>query len=131
MYKFFGYVNEVYSHNKSRHYDLALDKFWVNQCGWLRLCTTFVIGMNITNGWKPFSYGVNRYHYEKLIDIRELSERLALDFFNNTFQMMLGPRKRTYITLISSIKERQFLISVHLVFPVLILLPQRSALFPT
>ena len=32
-------VNEVDSHNKSRQSDLALEKQWVTQCGWLRLCT--------------------------------------------------------------------------------------------
>ena len=29
--------------------------------------------------WKLFCYGVKRDHYEKLIGIRELSERLAQD----------------------------------------------------
>ena len=32
-----------------------------------------------------FHYGVKRDHYEKLIGIRELSERLSQDFFNNNF----------------------------------------------
>ena len=31
-------VNEVDSHNKSRQSDLALEKWWVTQCGWMRLC---------------------------------------------------------------------------------------------
>ena len=43
------------------------------------------MGMNITNFWKLFCYGVNRDHYEKLIGIREFSERLAEDCFNNKF----------------------------------------------
>ena len=42
-------VNEVDSHNKSRQSDLALEKWWVTQCGWLRLCTTVAMGMNITD----------------------------------------------------------------------------------
>ena len=41
--------------------------------------------MNINNGRKLFRYGFNRYHYEKLIGIREFSEQLAQDCFNNTF----------------------------------------------
>ena len=41
--------------------------------------------MTITNCWKLFSYGVKRDHYDKLIGIRELSERLAQDCFNNIF----------------------------------------------
>ena len=31
--KFFGSVNEVGSHNKSHQLYLALEKFWVTQCG--------------------------------------------------------------------------------------------------
>ena len=31
MYKFFGYVNEVDSHNRSRQSDLTLDKIWVTR----------------------------------------------------------------------------------------------------
>ena len=33
MSKCFSAVNEVDSHKNSRQYDLALDKFWVTQCG--------------------------------------------------------------------------------------------------
>ena len=74
-------VNEVDSHNKSRQSDLALEKWWVTQCVWLRLCTTVAMGMTITNCWKLFRYGVKREHYDKLIGIREFSERLAQDCF--------------------------------------------------
>ena len=63
-------VNEVDSHNKLRQYDLALEKCWVTQCGWLWICTTVAMGMNITNCWKLFRYGVKRNHYDKLIGIR-------------------------------------------------------------
>ena len=41
--------------------------------------------MNINNCWKLFCCGVKIDHYEKLISIREFSERLAQDFFNNNF----------------------------------------------
>ena len=51
MYKFFGSVNEVDYHNKSRHSDLAVEKLWVTQCGWMRLCTTVAMVMNINNFW--------------------------------------------------------------------------------
>ena len=85
MYKLFGSVNEVDSHNKSRQSDLVLDKFWVTQCGWLRSCTTVYIEITITNGCKLFHYGVKIYNYEKSIGIRELYERLTLDCFNNPF----------------------------------------------
>ena len=41
--------------------------------------------MAVTNWWELFPYGVKRYHYDKLICIIEFSERLAVDFLNNTF----------------------------------------------
>ena len=85
MSNFFSAVNEVDSHNKSRQYYLALEKWWVTQCGWLRLCTTVAMGTNITNCWKLFCYGVKRDNYNKLIGIREFSERLAQYCFNNKF----------------------------------------------
>ena len=40
-------VNEVDSHKKSRQSDLALEKWWVTQCGWMRLCTTVSMGITI------------------------------------------------------------------------------------
>ena len=53
---------------------------------WLApVCTTVAMGMTITNSWKLFRYGVKREHYDKLIDIREFSEQLAQDCFNNKF----------------------------------------------
>ena len=85
MSNFFGSVNEVESHKKSRNSDSELEKFWVTQCGWLLLCTTVDMVINITNLWKLFHYGFNRDHCEKLIGIRELSERLDLDFFKYIF----------------------------------------------
>ena len=53
-------VNEVESHNKSRQSDLALEKWWVTQFVWLRLCTTVSMGINITDFWKLFRCGVKR-----------------------------------------------------------------------
>ena len=74
IYKLFGAVNKVEYHKKSRQDDLALEKFWVTNCGWIQLRKIFAMGMNITNIWKLFHYGVKRDHYEKLIGIRELLE---------------------------------------------------------
>ena len=128
---FFSAVNEVESHNKSRQSYLALDKWWVNQCDRLRLCTTFAMVMTITNCWKLFRYGVKRDHYEKLISIIELSERLAQYFFNNTFHMIEGPQQITYLPLMSLMMEIQFLLAVQFSFLVVFLPPQLSALFPT
>ena len=41
--------------------------------------------INMNNFWKIFCYGVKRDHHDKLIAIRELTERLDLDCFNITF----------------------------------------------
>ena len=46
--------------------------------------------INITNLWKLFHYGVKIYHYDKLIGIIYLLERLALDCFNNIFSTDTG-----------------------------------------
>ena len=47
MSKFVGSFNEVDSHNKSWQSDLALEKFYMMQYGWIRLCTTVSMGMTI------------------------------------------------------------------------------------
>ena len=131
LYKLFGSVNEIESHNKSMKSDLVLGYFWVTQCGWLQLCTEFSIVITITNLWKIFPDGVKIYHLDKLIGTREFLEQLVLDLFNNNFQLILGPRKRTYFSLMRSIMERQFLLAPHFIFPVTPLVTQRSALFLT
>ena len=58
MYQFFGSVNEVTHHEKSRQSYLALEKYWVTQCGWIWLCTAFDIGMTIPNLWKLLFCGI-------------------------------------------------------------------------
>ena len=47
------------------------------------------------------------------------------------FQLVLVILQRTHLPLMRPMKERQFILSVHFIFPVLILLPQRLALFTT
>ena len=112
-------MNEVDSHNKSRQSDLELEKWWVNQCGSLRLCKTVDMGMTITNCWKLFLYGVKRDHYKKFIGIRELSEQLAQYSFKILFRLRLGPRQKTYLPLMMLMKDRQFLLAVQLIYPVI------------
>ena len=51
---------------------------------------TVAIVMDITNSSKLFHYGVNRDQHEKLIIIREFSERLAQDLFNINFSPETG-----------------------------------------
>ena len=92
-------VNEFDSHKKSRQSNLALEKWWVTQCSWMRLCTTVAIGMTITNCWKVFCCGVKIYHYEKLIGIREFLERLDQDCFNNKFSSDRGNPEKNMTSL--------------------------------
>ena len=74
MSKFFGYVNELESHKNLGQYDLALEKYWVTQYGWIWLCATFFKGITINNCYKIVRYAVKRDQYDKLIVIRELLE---------------------------------------------------------
>ena len=92
-------VNKLDSHNKSHNLDIVLEKLWVAQFGWLRLCTDIAMGMVITNCWKLFRYGVKRDRHDKFISIREFSEWIAVDWFNNTFTTYTGtPEKNiTYL----------------------------------
>ena len=54
------------------------------------------MGMNITNSWKLFCYGVKRDHYDKFIGIRKLLQLLAQYCFNNPFSPDRGtPEKNT------------------------------------
>ena len=48
MYKFFGYDNEVDYQKISMQYDLSLEKFWITQCGCLRLCTNKIEKQYVT-----------------------------------------------------------------------------------
>ena len=47
------------------------------------------------------------------------------------FHLIEGPQQTTYLPLMSFMMEIKFLLAVHLIFPVLSLPLQRSALFPT
>ena len=85
MSKLFRSVNEIDPHKKSRQLDLALENYWVTQCGWIWSCNIFDNGMNLTSLLKLFHYGVKREYHEKYVGMRELLEKIALDCFNDTF----------------------------------------------
>ena len=127
MSNFFGAVNEVDSHNKFRHSDIAMEKFLVTQCGWLRLCTTVPMGMTITNCWKLFCYGFKRNHFNKYISIREFSEKLLLIASIILSQQTQARRQRTYLPLMTLTSKALCLPFGASNIPVLILTIQRSA----
>ena len=47
------------------------------------------------------------------------------------FQLILGPRKILYLSLMMLMAERQFILAVKFIFPVMLLVTQRSALLTT
>ena len=53
------------------------------------------MGATITNCLKLFRYGVKREHYGNLIGIREFSEKIAVDCFNNTLTRDTGMMENT------------------------------------
>ena len=114
------------SHNKSRKLDLALEKFWVTQFGWLRLCTTVAMEMKITNCWKLFRYGVKREHYDKFISIRELLEQITVDFFKNSSTTDTETLKKTLLTLMKLITKALCIPVGDSTIPVILLEIQRS-----
>ena len=127
MSKLFDAVNEVDSHNKLRQSDIAMKKFLVTQYGWLRLCTTVYMGMTITNGWKLFCYGVKRNHFNKLISIREFSEKLILIASIILSQQTQARRQRTYLPMMKLTSKALCLPFGASNIPVLILTIQISA----
>ena len=67
MYKFFVYVNEVESHKKSIEYNLALENYWVTQCGWMWLCTTVDMVMTIHFTGNYFVVELIEINYQRTI----------------------------------------------------------------
>ena len=87
------------SHNKSRQSYIALEKFWVTQCGWLQFCANVAMGITITNCWKLFFCGVKRDHHEKFIGIIEFLEWIAVYFFNNNFTTDTGTLENNILSI--------------------------------
>ena len=92
---------------------------------------TAAIGTNITNIWKIFCYVVKRYQYENIIGMRELLELLDIDCFKNTFATDTGAPKKVYLSLMRSMMERHFLLTVPLFFSVLLLITHMEEIFLT
>ena len=66
------------------------------------------------------------------LSVSENSQKNLLNISSTTlFQLIEGPQKITYLPLMRSMVEIQFLLSVHFILPVVFLPPQRSALFQT
>ena len=116
---------------KSKKSDLALEKFWVTHCGWLRLFMTVALGITITNCWKLFCNEVQGYHNKKLVGIREFMELIAQDCFNDTFSTNNEtPEKK--IPPLDEVNDGMIVSTCRaLNFPVVFIPPQRPSIFPT
>ena len=62
-----------------------MEKYWVTQCGWIRLFATVAIRKTLRNFWEIFCYRIKREHYEKFIGVREFLGQLSPNCFDNPF----------------------------------------------
>ena len=99
MSNLFGYVDEVDSHNKSRHSDLALEKFRVTRFVCLQLFKAVAMVMNVTNFWKLFFVGLRDITIKILFLSDNYWNNLLLIASIILFQLILVTRKRTYLSL--------------------------------
>ena len=79
--KYSNACNATNNHNRTRHYDLALDKYWVTQSGYFRLANTVALGMGITYGKLLYCHGVAEGKLEKKISTLEFNNRTVHDCF--------------------------------------------------
>ena len=56
--RYLNAYNSIDNHNRMRHSDLALEKYWVTHSGYFRLATTVALGMGITYGKLLYCRGV-------------------------------------------------------------------------
>ena len=63
--------------------------------------------------------------------MREFLERLDIDCFKNTFATDTGAPKKVYLSLMRSMMERHFLLTVPLFFSVLLLITHMEEIFLT
>ena len=82
--KYFGKSNVIDSCNQSRQFDLKLEKHWLTECGYFRLCTT-LFGITITDCWNGYKFHLNSTHHHKHMGILEFSKILCKDILRNSF----------------------------------------------
>lgn len=71
----------VDSHNKSRQYDLALEKRWRTTDCWFRLITTFA-GITATDSWNAARFHCTKESGFQDMDVKTFTECLVYDLWN-------------------------------------------------
>ena len=73
--RYFNACNAIYNHNRMRHSDTALEKYWVTQSVYFRLATNMALGMGITDGKLPYCHGVAERNMDKTSSTLEYNNR--------------------------------------------------------
>jgi len=81
---YFEHSNMVDLFNQSCQHDLQLEKHWITQDGYFRLCTT-LFGILVTDGWKAYQQHIHYLHRHKGQDLLSFSKLLCHDLLNNPF----------------------------------------------
>ena len=64
---YFSACNAIENHNSMWQYDIAIEKYWVNQNGYFRLETTVSLGLGILDGKISLYHGISEKSKEKTI----------------------------------------------------------------
>ena len=106
---FFTYSNCVDVHNQVRQFDLALEKKWVTQNGYIRLFTTLV-GIDVTDACKIRKIGDVNFP-----SIKIFADILARDMMNNAniFDCTVSDTSTVLETAVSSLTEDKIMVSEH------------------
>jgi hypothetical protein len=81
---YFRYNNVIDVHNMMRQKELALEKYWVTECGFFRLLTT-VFGMTIVDCWRAYRHHISPNHRHKQIKLEGFIDLVAYDMLHNSF----------------------------------------------
>ena len=71
-------------------YNIAINKYWVNQSGYFRLATTVALVMGIKYGKLLFYHLISEQSKDKNISMREYNDRTVYDCFNSPFSVDCG-----------------------------------------
>ena len=88
--RYFNACNAIENHNIMRQSDIALEKYWVTQSGYLRIATTVALGMGIIYGKLLYCHGVAEGNVDNRISSLEHNNRTVYDCFNNIFTANFG-----------------------------------------
>ena len=88
--RYYNTCNVIYNHNRMRHYDIALEEYWVTQSGYFRLATTVALGIGIKDGKLLYCHGVSVGNLDRKMLTLEYNNRMVYDYFNDYFTADCG-----------------------------------------